>query len=57
MFELEGYTMPDFPVRDEGQYPIAMVSLDSSGGCAYLTFADKAGYIKLIAGDVWTGNA
>ena len=58
MFELEGYTMPDFPVRDEGQYPIAVVSLDSSGGCAYLTFADKAGYIKkLIAGDVWTGNA
>ena len=58
MFELEGYTMPDFPARDEGQYPIAMVSLDSSGGCAYLTFADKAGYIKkLIAGDVWTGNA
>lgn len=58
MFELEGYTMPDFPERDEGQYPIAMVSLDSSGGCAYLTFADKAGYIKkLIAGDVWTGNA
>ena len=57
MFELNGYEMPDFPVRDEGQYPIAMVSLDSSGGCAYLTFADKLGYIKkTIVDNVWYGN-
>lgn len=58
MFELEGYAMPDFPERDEEQYIHAMVSIDSSGGCAYLTFADKLGYIKKVVIDnVWTGNA
>lgn len=55
MFELNGYQMPDFP---ESRYPYAMVSLDSSGGCAYLTFTDKVGYIKkVIVDNVWYGNA
>ena len=55
MFELNGYQMPDFP---ESRYPYAMVSLDSSGGCAYLTFTDKVGYIKkVIVDNVWYGNS